>query len=96
MMLSCNAPLFLWDEFVVTAAYLHARCPSKSQGGRTPFECLKGEKPNISHLREIGCLVRGHNPKLNARLVECVLIGYAPQAKAYRCWQRSSGSFQFY
>jgi hypothetical protein len=95
MMLSCDAPLYLWDEFVVMAAYLHARCPSKSQGGRTPFEAMEGVKPNITHLREIGCrafvLVRGHNPKLNARSVECVLIGYAPQAKVYHCWQRSTG-----
>jgi transposase InsO family protein len=95
MMISCNAPLFLWDEFAVTAAYLHARSPSKSQLGRTPFEAFERKKPNISHLRKIGCrafvLIRGHNLKLRARSIECVLIGYAPQAKAYRCWERSSG-----
>ncbi|KAF7371902.1 Integrase catalytic domain-containing protein [Mycena venus] len=95
MMIACNAPLYLWDEFVVTAAYLHARTPSKSQMGHTPFEGFELRKPNIAHLREIGCrafvLVRGHNPKLNPRSIECVLIGYAPQSKAYRCWERSSG-----
>jgi hypothetical protein len=95
MMVSCDAPLFLWDEFVVTAAYLHTRSPLKSQSGRTPFKRFEGKKQNISHLREIGCrafvLIRGHNPKLHARSVECVLIGYTPQAKAYCCWEHSTG-----
>jgi hypothetical protein len=35
--------------------------------------------------------MHGHNPKLRARSIECVLISYAPQAKAYRCWECSSG-----
>jgi hypothetical protein len=95
MMISCNAPPFLWDEFAVTAAYLHTCSPSKSQLGRTPFEVFERKKPNILHLREIGCrvfvLVRGHNPKLCVQSIKCVLIGYTPQAKAYRCWERSSG-----
>jgi len=55
MRIYCKAPPFLWDEFCVTAAYLHARTPSRAQGGRTPFECFEGVKPNVAHLREIGC-----------------------------------------
>jgi hypothetical protein len=31
------------------------------------------------------------NPKIAARSVECVLIGYASNSKAYRCWHRESG-----
>jgi hypothetical protein len=46
-------------------------------------------------LREIGCrafvLIETHNPKAFAHSIECVLIGYTPNCKAYRCWQRSSG-----
>lgn len=95
MRLGCDAPLYLWDEFVVTAAYLHARTPSTSQDGRTPYECFNGRKPNLSHLREIGCrafvLIETHNPKLNARSIECVLIGYTPRSKSYRCWERPTG-----
>nr|GAT57284.1 predicted protein [Mycena chlorophos] len=90
MRIACDAPPYLWDEFYVTAAYLHARTPSRSQNGKTPYECFRLVKPDVSHLREIGCrafvLILGHNAKLNRRSIECVLIGYSPRSKAYRCW----------
>ena len=35
-------------------------------------------------------LISGNNPKIAARSLECVLIGYAPHAKAYQCWERGS------
>ncbi|KAF7360926.1 Integrase catalytic domain-containing protein [Mycena sanguinolenta] len=95
MRIGCSAPPFLWDEFCVTAAYLHARAPSSAQDGRTPFECFENIKPNLSHLREIGCrafvLIESNNPKVYDRSLECVLIGYTPRSKAYRCWERLTG-----
>jgi hypothetical protein len=95
MRVSCGAPPNLWDEFCVTAAYLHARTPSRAQGGKTPHEGFEKLKPNLKHLREIGCrafvLIEGHNPKVFERSLECVLIGYVPNCKAYRCWQRTTG-----
>ena len=46
-------------------------------------------------MREIGCkafaLILTHNPKILQRSVPCVLIGYAPHAKAYRLWNPASG-----
>ena len=95
MRLACNAPASLWDEFCATAAYLTALTPSSSLNGRTPFELWFGHVPSLSHLREIGCkafaLIHTHNPKLLQRSVPCVLIGYAPHAKAYRLWNPASG-----
>ena len=94
MRLACDAPLYLWDEFVQTDSYLSTLTASKLLGGRTLHELWFGSRPSISHLREIGCcvyvLVSGNNPKIAARSLECVLIGYAPHAKAYRCWERGS------
>lgn len=90
MRLASNLPPNCWDEFVVTSCYLSNRVSVKSQQGLTPFECWSGHKPNVSHLREIGCrafvLIQSHNPKVNARSVECVLIGYSANSKAYRCY----------
>jgi hypothetical protein len=95
MRIACGAPANLWDEFCVTAAYLHARTPSRAICGKTPHEGLEKVKLHLGHLREIGCrafiLIETHNPKAFARSIECVLIGYAPNCKAYRCWQKSTG-----
>jgi hypothetical protein len=95
MRISCGAPPNLWDEFCVTAAYLHARTPSRSQAGITPHEGFEKIEPNLKHLREIGCrvfvLIETHNPKVYERSIECVLIRHVPNCKAYRCWQRTTG-----
>jgi hypothetical protein len=95
MRLACGAPLNMWDEFILTASYLTTMTASHALNGRTPFELWFGNKPSLTHLREIGCrcflLISGNNPKIAARSVEYVLIGYATSAKAYRCWDRHSG-----
>jgi hypothetical protein len=95
MRLSCDAPLQMWDEFILTASYLSTLTASKAANDRTPYELWFGSHPSVAHLREIGSrayvLVSAANPKIAARSVECVLIGYASNSKAYRCWHRESG-----
>jgi hypothetical protein len=95
MCIECGAPPDLWDEFCVTATYLHTRTPSRALGGKTPHEGFEKVKPHLGHLREIGCcafiLIEAHNPKVFARSIKCVLIGYTPNCKAYQCWQRLTG-----
>jgi transposase InsO family protein len=90
MRLACNAPGFLWDEFFSTAAYLTCLTAATANQGHTPYELWFGWKPSLSHLREIGCRAFSlHIPplsKIYARSQPCVLIGYAPHAKAYRLW----------
>jgi hypothetical protein len=58
------------------------------------YELWYGRKPSLSHLREIGCrafaLIPTNNPKINHRSLPCILIGYAPNAKAYRLWDASN------
>ena len=46
-----------WAEAVNTVVYLHARCPSRSVGGLTPYEKLFGVKPELGHLRRFSCTV---------------------------------------
>jgi Reverse transcriptase (RNA-dependent DNA polymerase) len=61
----------------------------------TPYEKWHGSKPDVSNLREIGSrafvLIHEHNPKILARSIECVLIGYNSDSKTYRCYHRPSG-----
>jgi transposase InsO family protein len=90
MRIACKAPPNIWDEFVATAAHLTNLTGSSANQGKTPYQLWHNRKPSLSHLREIGCrafaLIPGNNPKLLHRSVPCVLIGYAPNSKAYRLW----------
>jgi hypothetical protein len=94
MHLSCNAPLFMWDEFILTVSYLSTLTTSKAAKNQTPYELWFGVRPSLSHLREIGCrayiFTSRTNPKIAARSEEYVLIGYASNAKAYWCWHWGS------
>ena len=90
MRLSCNLPPNQWDEFMATAAYTRARTASR-RTGMTPYELYEGKKPDLSHLREIGCkafVLQPNNPKIGPRGEEFILIGYAHNSKAYRCYHQ--------
>ena len=95
MHLACNAPLMLWDEFCCTVAYLTNFTATPTLGNKTPFELWFNRKLSLSHLREIGCrafaLIQTHNPKIYWRSNPCILIGYAPNSKAYHLWDGVSG-----
>ncbi|TFY52252.1 hypothetical protein EVJ58_g10120 [Rhodofomes roseus] len=96
MRLAASVPANRWDDFLLTANYLSVRTPSRSlPAGVTPYEMWYGRKPDLSHLREIGCRVfvliqNRHNPKIYERSVECTLIGYGENSKTYRCYHRDT------
>jgi hypothetical protein len=80
---ACGVPVNRWDEFVLMACYL------------SNYEHWTGSRPDLSHLREIGCrafvlIQNQHNPKVNNRSIECVLIGYSLDSKVYRCYHRAT------
>jgi Pol polyprotein, beta-barrel domain/GAG-pre-integrase domain len=95
MLLACNAPRSLWDEFLSTAVYLTTLTASVYCDGKTPYELCKGRAPTLSHLREIGCLAFALIATPNADVYQCselcILIGYEPHVKEYRLWDFSSG-----
>ena len=96
MRIYANCPPYLWDEFYLTAAHLHSKTLTRSlKEGITPWEKYHGQKPDYSYMREIGCRVfiliqNKHNPKVYDRSIECILIGYDPNAKTYRCHNKES------
>ena len=92
---TCDMPPNRWDEFIVTVCYLTNRTPIKSQNSHTPYECWYSTKPDLSHLHEIGCqafvLIQNfHNSKVFDWSIECVLIGYSQDSKAYHLFHRPS------
>ena len=87
MQIDARLPPYLWDEFYLTASHLHTR----SLKGCTPWELWFERKPDYSYLHEIGCrafilIPKKDNPKIFECSIECVLIGYDPKSKSYRCY----------
>jgi hypothetical protein len=83
-----NLPPELWAECVLTAVYLKNLSATHAIPDKTPSELWLSRKPDLSHLREIGCrafvlIQNHHNPKIYDQSIECVLIGYSSQSNVY-------------
>lgn len=90
MLLETSFPRYFWAELASTACYLYNRSPH-SAIDMTPFEAINGMKPNLRHLRVIGCrcfsLIKdGSNDKLSQRSQEARLVGYDEKTKGFRLW----------
>jgi hypothetical protein len=61
---------------------------------KTPYEILKGRKPNLSHLRSFGCkcfiLNNGKENlgKFDSKADEGIFLGYSLSSKAYRVYNK--------
>ena len=89
MMKATKLPPNFWDEAVRHAIYILNRTPTKSLEDITPYEALKGKKPNLNHLRIFGCIAYAkvpsqHLTKLDDRSILMVYLGTEPGSKAYR------------
>ena len=84
-------PDYLWGEAVRHATYLINRIATRTLKDQSPYECLKGRKPNVRHLRVFGCVCYAkkdtpHLKKLDDRSRELVHLGVEPGSKAYRLY----------
>lgn len=91
MLLQAGLPQTFWAEAVWAANYVRNRCPSKSLGGKTPFEVRFGKKPNVSCLREFGCDVfvldrTSAKGKFDAKTKKGICLGNSEESKGYRVW----------
>ncbi|CAH9079864.1 unnamed protein product [Cuscuta europaea] len=88
MLISSGLARNFWAEALNTACYIINRAMIRPLLGKTPYELLKGRKPNISHLRTFGCKCFVHNNdnigKFDARSDEAIFLGYSTHSKAYK------------
>ncbi|KAD7117288.1 hypothetical protein E3N88_04556 [Mikania micrantha] len=69
--------------------YVLNRVPTKALTDCTPYEALKGRKPNLGSLRIFGCIAYSkvpsqHLTKLDDRSIKMVHLGMEEGSKAYR------------
>lgn len=93
MLLSSRLPEYLWGEAINTAVYLRNRSPTNLLLC-TPYEAWSGRKPSVNHLRVFGCKAvvldkRQGKSKFAPRGIECFMVGYSSESKAYRVYNPS-------
>lgn len=91
MLIESGLPPSFWAEAVNTANYIRNRCPSRSLGGKTPFELWTGRNPCVKQFRVFGSKVlfldrRPGKGKLEPRSKEGIFVGYSDSSKGYRVW----------
>ena len=89
--------LSFWAEAVSSAAYVRNRSPSASLHWKIPYACWFGKKPDLSHLRVLGCVSYIVPAQLRKRLdpksEKCIFIGYPDSTKGYKLYNLKSDCF---
>jgi hypothetical protein len=85
----------MWEEIAKMVNYIQNRIPTKALKLKTLEEMFSGTKPNLSHLRVIGCVAYCHIPdskrqKFDPKAIPTLLLGYDEDNKAYRCYNPST------
>jgi len=88
LLFEAKLPKKFWGEAVSTAVYFLNRSPTKALHKMTPEEAWLGRKPDLRHLRIFGSKAHVHTPKAlrhkwDKKSVECILVGYCEDSKAY-------------
>ncbi|KAD4584105.1 hypothetical protein E3N88_21706 [Mikania micrantha] len=89
MLKAMSMPQNFWAEAVRHTIYVLNRVPTKALTDCTPYEALKGRKPNMGSLRVFGCIAYSkvpsqHLTKLDDRSIKMVHLGMEEGSKAYR------------
>ncbi|KAJ9558844.1 hypothetical protein OSB04_013458 [Centaurea solstitialis] len=93
MLAYSKLPMFLWAEAVDTACYTQNRSIVNNRFGKTPYELINNQVPNIGHFRVFGCRCFVLNDtedrhKLQAKSDEAIFIGYSKNSIAYRVYNK--------
>lgn len=94
-------PLDFWYFAFTTSAFLYNRVPMESLAGKSPFQMLFGEAPNLIGLKIFGSWVfpnlRPYRQHIFApRSEEHVFLGYPHEHAGYICFNPKNGKIIFY
>ena len=94
MLIPSGLPKNLWAKALNTTSYIINRCMIRPLLNKTPYELLKGRKPNIRHLRVFGGKCYVHNNwmeplgKFYTRSDEAIFLKYSSYSKAYKVFNK--------
>ena len=89
-----NLPKYFWANAVSTTCYVLNRVLIRPNLKKTPYELLKGRKPNISYLKVFGCkcfilnIGKINLGKFDSKADEGTFLGYSLHGHVYRVYNR--------
>ena len=83
-----SIPQKFWCHAVDTSTYIINRVSIRRILGKTPYELLRGRKPNLSYFRVFGskCYIlntKDYLTKFDPKSYEGIFLGYSQNSKAY-------------
>ena len=91
-----NLLKYFWADAINTACHVLNRVIIILILDKTPYELLKGQKLNLSHLRVFGCkcfvLNNGKDKlgKFDTKADDGIFLGYSSNSKAYRVFNKQT------
>ena len=85
LLLESKLPKQFWTYALMTSAHIRNRC-FNARLGKTPYEALVGNRPDISHMQVFGstCYAYVQNAKkLEARSKKGIFVGYDKESPSY-------------
>ena len=85
LLIDSNTPKFLWPYAVLMSMHIRNRCINH-RIGKTPYEAMTGNKPNLSKLHLFGSNCFAYiqqKKKLDPRAEPCIFLGYDKYSPAH-------------
>ncbi|GJZ97341.1 retrovirus-related pol polyprotein from transposon TNT 1-94 [Tanacetum coccineum] len=88
-----KAPEFLWAEAIATACFSQNRSIVHTRYNKTPYELIRGRKPNIQYFHVFGSLCYPTNDhddlgKMKPKADIGIFIGYSESSRGFRICNR--------
>lgn len=89
-----SLPKYIWVDVISTACYILNMILIRLILNKTPYELLKGRKPNLQHLHVFGCKcfvlnnIKDNLGKFGEKADESIFLGHYQSNKAYRVYNK--------
>ncbi|GJW52084.1 retrovirus-related pol polyprotein from transposon TNT 1-94 [Tanacetum coccineum] len=93
MFIFFKAPEFLWAEAIATACFTQNRSIVHTRHNKTPYEFIRGRKPNVQYFHVFGSLCyltndRDDLAKMKPKADIGIFVGYSESSRGFRIYNR--------
>ncbi|GJU80974.1 retrovirus-related pol polyprotein from transposon TNT 1-94, partial [Tanacetum coccineum] len=95
MLIFSKAPKFLWAEAIATACFIQNHSIVQTRYNKTPYELIRGRKPNIQYFHVFGSLCyltndRDDLGKMKPKADIGIFICYSESSSGFRIYNRQT------